>query len=413
MMIPIDVTGPAKYLPNFLPDDTIVITDYEEAGEVLRHVKLYSEPLHPTQVPFAADTLVTLNGAEHVFRRRIINRLVRPNALEHYRQEITLPTLARRLHQLRSNPGPDGQFRTDLVTFSKLTFVHFAAVLIGLEAPTEEADLELEEIVEGLHLGEHARILAGDWDHYAEEGMKAMRALEQKYFTPSLSRCPVDHHIDADKDDLSLLSLLANHVDKAWSDHDLALREVVVLFLAAVESTANLVTQTIHELNRWLISHPSDRSVIGDMEFLSKVVQEAVRLYPANPYRARVAIEDVALETTGRPIKKGQTVAAVLALANRDTKVFGPDATEFNPHRHVPPARPRYGLSFGAGQHQCIGLRVVLGNSGVGTHAHVLKELLAAGVRPDPDRSPKMEPSSRGVFSSYPVLFTRLEELFL
>ncbi len=406
-----EVGSLARYLPEYLPKDTVIITDYEEAFEAVRHVKMRVEPIHESQVSIAGDTLFSLHGSDHVFRRRIMNRMVRPDSLERYRNEITMPALLRRLRQLQDSPDSDGIHRTDLVKLSKRTFVEFATTLVGINSPTEEEGAELEELVNGLHLGLHARFLVGEpyknrWSHIAL-GNESLGALSERYLDPAFARCPVNPEASGGP---NLISILAAGEDPAWKHREIALREAAVFIIAAIDSTTNLLTYSVDEVHRWLNKHPEDALLTEDREFVGRVVQETLRLHPATPHLARQAAEDIQLETTGRAIRNGQWIAVVMPVVNRDRKVFGPTAAEFNPHREVPPTRPRYGLTFGAGQHQCIGLRVVLGNDGIGSHAHVLKTLLAAGVRPDPEGTPEMEPSTkRSFFTSYPVIFTNLQ----
>src|SRR4029077_14025827 len=119
---------------------------------------------------------------------------------------------------------------------------------------------------------------------------------------------------------------------------------------------------------------PEAASKLIDLTFLSAVLQETIRLHPEPPAFGRVALEDDVL-STGREIRTRQWVAGFAGAANRDPRVFGDDADSFNPERSVAPGTPRYGFGFGGGSHQCLGLRVVLGTDGVGSHAHMLRRL--------------------------------------
>src|SRR5262249_19117062 len=153
---------------------------------------------------------------------------------------------------------------------------------------------------------------------------------------------------------------------------------------ASVETSSALITSAVDELLRWLDGHPEDLAKLDDLEFLARVVQETLRIRPSSlPFFERQAVYEVTLATSGKVIEQGERVAVVMRSANLDTSVFGADAAEFNPHRQLPATVPRYGISFGAGQHQCLGLRVILGNDGVGSQAHILRTYLAAGVLPD------------------------------
>src|SRR5690606_25970091 len=98
-------------------------------------------------------------------------------------------------------------------------------------------------------------------------------------------------------------------------------------------------------------------------------------------------------EVAGRQIPQGALVILDAARANRDPEVFGPEADRFDPDRAVPDRVPRWGLSFGAGPHQCPGRNVAGGfpipssfevdhNHLFGLVAAMLQALVRLGVRP-------------------------------
>src|SRR5690606_15700155 len=106
-------------------------------------------------------------------------------------------------------------------------------------------------------------------------------------------------------------------------------------------------TSVLDELSNWLPSHPEDVERLDDLQFVSRVVQESLRLHPAPPATGRVALEDVEL-SWGERLEAGRWVAVMIHEANRDRTVFGEDADEFDPHRSLPTGIPAYGLSFSA-----------------------------------------------------------------
>ena len=102
--------------------------------------------------------------------------------------------------------------------------------------------------------------------------------------------------------------------------------------------------------------------------------------------------------------------------ANRDPEIFGERSDEYNPYREVPDGIPRWGMSFGAGMHACVGAELDGGleinpdrpesETLFGTVAIMVHAFLAAGGRRDQDDPPQLDPDSeRKHFSSYPVLF--------
>jgi cytochrome P450 len=406
------VTRPEITLAKYLPPDTIVITDYNEAVEVLRHVNMRTESGAWISDPFLAGSLNTLHGREHIFRRRIMNRLVRAEALNRLRDEVTLPALLGQLRRIRSRPKSGGAYRADLITLTRRTFVQFAAALVGVDASTDEAVAELVDIIERMGRGLEAKFMSADSHLYVDRGLEGRSTFRKRYFAPAISRYVADHAPDLGGEITTLIPLLATHADPAWADVDTAVVEAMVMINGSVGTSEELLTSAVDELHRWLDEHPEDGRLRQDLEFLGRVIQETLRLLqPAEPHIVRQAVEAVVLPTTGRLIKKGQWVAVIHRLADTDPKVFGHDAAIFNPRRELPAGLPRYGLGFAAGPHQCIGLRVVLGDVGIGTHAHVLRTYLAAGVQPDPSHSaqPRALSLRKNAFRSYPVIFTNLE----
>ena len=52
---------------------------------------------------------------------------------------------------------------------------------------------------------------------------------------------------------------------------------------------------------------------------------------------------------------EGSLVVLDLTAANRDVAIFGASGAAFDPHREVPDDIARWGMSFGAGAHACVG----------------------------------------------------------
>jgi hypothetical protein len=244
----------------------------------------------------------------------------------------------------------------------------------------------------------------GDHNALAERAMLAKKEFSTSYYEPAFAKCPVRHGDGLDAGRHDLISFLAAGVDPHWADDGLRLRESISMMIASVNATAGTITHAVDELDRWIASHPVDRARLTEVGFMSRVVQETLRLHPSAPTHTRIALNDIVL-STGRVIKKGQWVIGSATSANRDERLVGPEPQHFNPHREVAPRVPRYATSFGAGPHQCIGLRLVLGNGDAGPAADALRVLYAAGVEPDRQTSAPIEPSLQGFFASYPVIF--------
>jgi cytochrome P450 len=181
----------------------------------------------------------------------------------------------------------------------------------------------------------------------------------------------IQHHRAADKDTGDLLSMLmAARDDDGLPMSDEQLRdEVITLFIAGHETTANAVMWTLYLLSQ----HPNIEErlmtelaalngappTVRDLQrlpYLEQVVKESLRLYPPAGGATRQPIEDI--ELGGYVIPKGNNIAISTYAMHRDPALF-PDPERFDPERFSPEREaqiPKYAyLPFGAGPRVCIG----------------------------------------------------------
>jgi cytochrome P450 len=172
-------------------------------------------------------------------------------------------------------------------------------------------------------------------------------------------------------DNGDLLSMLmAARDDEGQPMSDAQLRdEVITLFLAGHETTANAVTWTLYLLSQ----HPDiEAKVIEEMAalngeppavrdlqklpYLEQVMKESMRLYPPAGGATREPIEDI--ELAGYAVPKGSNIAISSYAMHHNPELF-PDPERFDPERFTPEREvqiPRYAyLPFGAGPRVCIG----------------------------------------------------------
>ncbi|MCB5181957.1 cytochrome P450 [Streptomyces antimicrobicus] len=170
-----------------------------------------------------------------------------------------------------------------------------------------------------------------------------------------------------------LLSLLAAARDGDSGDafDSTELRDQVLIFLlAGHETTATSLAFALHLLGR----HPEQqdrareeiRRVLGDrtpeaadldrLPYLTQVLKEAMRLYPAAPVIGRRAV--AATDIAGRRIPAGADVILAPWVTHRHPD-YWTDPERFDPDRFAPEAeaaRPRYAwFPFGGGPRACIG----------------------------------------------------------
>lgn len=119
---------------------------------------------------------------------------------------------------------------------------------------------------------------------------------------------------------------------------------VVLLLNAGHEASVNVFGNGIHAL----LTHPDQlaRVVSGEVPVLT-ALEELIRFDAPLQLFERTATADV--QILGETVRKGQTVAALMGSANRDSTVFA-DADAFDVARD-----PNPHIGFGLGLHFCLG----------------------------------------------------------
>ena len=132
--------------------------------------------------------------------------------------------------------------------------------------------------------------------------------------------------------------------------------EIMTLFMAGHETTANALTWAIY----LLAQHPAvdERAAgavrTGDREYIARVVKEVLRLYPPAWIIGRESVRDVTL-SDGSRIPSGTTVFASPLLLHRRADLFA-EPDRFDPDRWLGPEPPPFAyVPFGGGARRCIG----------------------------------------------------------
>lgn len=171
-----------------------------------------------------------------------------------------------------------------------------------------------------------------------------------------------------DRGDLLSMLLLAQD-DSGQGMTDQQVRdEVVTLFLAGHETTANTLNWTwyllaqhpeiearLHgELDAVLNGRAPTLADLRTLTYTDWVIKESMRLYPPVWAVGRQAIDDV--EIGGWPVARGSIVSIVPYLVHRDPQWWGADAGVFRPERWAddPPHKYAY-IPFSSGPRVCIG----------------------------------------------------------
>jgi cytochrome P450 len=175
---------------------------------------------------------------------------------------------------------------------------------------------------------------------------------------------------EAPRDDLTSLILSEDFGGQPMTDVDFG-SFFVQLVTAGNDTTKTMLSSGLLAL----LQHPDQLAELReDRSLIPGAIEEILRW--ANPihYFRRTATVDT--ELRGTPIRAGDKVAMMFTSANRDEDVFD-EPHRFDIHRH-----PNEHLTFGTGEHTCIGLHLARLEGKV-----FFEELLAT--------FPEIEPTSR------------------
>ncbi|TMW62705.1 hypothetical protein Poli38472_005323 [Pythium oligandrum] len=127
----------------------------------------------------------------------------------------------------------------------------------------------------------------------------------------------------------------------------------------------NEIAEMIPELMDGSIDTPTMEQV-QRLTYLEACLKESLRLYPAVPLNAKLAVKDVVL-SDGTVIFEGQTVGIPAYANSRMKYVWGPDAAVYNPDRWIDPETGKLTnfsafkfFSFNAGPRTCLGMNLAM-----------------------------------------------------
>ncbi|MFJ7204549.1 cytochrome P450 [Streptomyces sp. NPDC098789] len=175
---------------------------------------------------------------------------------------------------------------------------------------------------------------------------------------------------DRKGEDLLTLLAAAQSADDASFDADELREQVLIFLLAGHETTATSLTFALHllakdpeaqarareEVSRVLGDRTPQAADLERLPYLTQVLKEAMRLFPAAPVIGRQAVAEA--EIDGHVIPAGATVILAPWVTHRHPEHW-PDPERFDPDRFTPEAeaaRARYAwFPFGGGPRACIG----------------------------------------------------------
>lgn len=380
---------------------TIELTRYDEIREAL-----FSPDLSRTfdRRSYAEgnirDGVVSIqHGPVHRARRRIENTQFRADKLRLYEHELFPRVMDGLLDQVLNGD------EVDLYPVSELLAAALACRRAGLDVdPSDVHALErVVAIVDVLSQGS-AILDAKDPDAVRALVYQTYEELERDFLAPARARREelLARHARGEiaDDELTqdILTVLLEHMqDPALElDAQRVTREMATYLQGGTHTSGQVAVNALDLLFKEGRPGDLDR-VAEDLLFAQQVVHETLRLRPTTPKAKRRVEVDTTL--AGRLIPADALVVLDLTSGNRDPSVYGPDPDRFDPDRVITSGAPRWGLSFGAGAHQCPG-RSVGGGFPVpddgsagddhlfGLVARMVQAYARRGVEPHPDRAP-------------------------
>ena len=395
----------------------IRLTSWSQVREAFRSKELRQAGYSEGAVVMS-DTLLDLHGKAHRERRRIENRLFRREIFSYWEHEVLGKTI-----DVTLNPFVQSK-QGDLSVIGYRCAMNLTATIAGIDQ--DPSDTKQTETLYGIvkKFSEGATLLHStrNKDEVRQEVKEAMEHFAKDFFDPSrelreryVRECNDGIRKEDDLPKDVLTTLLRNREQLGLTD-EVIFREICFYLQAGAHSTANAFTHTVDDILNWGQQYPEDLDKAReDLSFVQRCMHESLRLNPASPVALRRPLQDVKL-SDGIVLNEGTEVTLDLMAANRDYEIFGKKSDNYNPYREVPEGVPRWGMSFGAGMHACVGAELDGGleidpdrppsETLFGTVAIMAHALLSAGGRRDPNNPPQLDRNSeRKHFSAYPVIF--------
>jgi len=365
------------------------------------------------------------HGTTHRARRRVENTQFRAEVLRLYEREL-FPRVMEELLDVLLDAD-----EVDLFPIGELLSVVLAARRAGIDhgAETVGALDQLRTLVRCVDVFSQGSAILDAKDPDAVRALvRATYAeFERDFIRPSWARrAALIERVargqlpegELPQDILTVLLLHRSDPSMELADDGRIVREVATYLQGGTHTSAQTLVNALDLMFTTAGGIAQVDRAATDVLFAQRVIQETLRLRPTTPKAKRRAEEDTRI--AGLAIPKDALVILDLVAGNRDPKLFGAQPDAFDPDRTVDASVNRWGLSFGAGPHQCPG-RSVGGGFPVpatftvdddhvfGLVALELQAVARRGVRPDPRRMPERDTRTERFtrWSHYPVRFER------
>ena len=312
------------------------ITKYEDLKHVSRSPSLFSSEVGGTQLrdPLPEEQelqrtsnfpiMLNMDPPHHVKFRRVVQRSFTPSYVRE--QEAHIRELARRI----VNP---------VATRGEAEFVEDVASELPLQVICEMMGVLDEDRKEVFELTN--RMIGFDDPELGDQERAQARTSQIQMFGHAMK--VAEKHRDQPADNLT--SMLLHHELDGEKLTELEYCAFFLLLCVAGNETTRTVTSNGMQQ---LIAHPDQLQLLVDTpSLIPRAVEEILRYEPAVHHFRRTALEDTQIRD--KMIRKGDKVVMWYPSANRDEEVFE------DPDRFDVTRQPNDHLSFGIGEHFCLG----------------------------------------------------------
>lgn len=356
---------------------TYLLTHPDDIRDVLvtHHRQFVKSPMLQRMKSFLGEGLLTSEGDLHLRQRRLIQPAFHRQRIQLYGQMMTgyaLQTSRRWEDCLAGRSHLQIDLHHEMM---RLTMVIVGQTLFGTDVEQEAA--ETGSLITVL-LGGSRLLLLPFWEQIQRLPLPGNRELlEAGIKLDGVIRGMIaDRRAAAERGEAGyndLMDLLLRSRDEEGSggmSDQLVRDEVMTLFLAGHETTANALTWTWYllsqhpeveeklyaELEQVLGGQAPSAGDVDRLVYTRKVLSESMRLYPPAWIVGREALADYRVRDYVLPA--GSTVLMSQWVVHRDPR-FYPDPLRFDPERWEADkiaARPRFAyFPFGGGPRVCIG----------------------------------------------------------
>ena len=350
-------------------ENIIFLNDPELIKEILvtQHQNFTKERTQQRMKILVGEGLITSEGKFHLRQRRLAQPAFHRSRISTY-----AATMVERAMRVRERWQAETKPERDIA----LEMMHLTLSVVGKTLFDSDVDSEVEEIAAEVNavmrlynflvaLPQAERLL-----RYPIPGLRRFRKARSR-LDKTVYRMIHEHRQGkVDRGDLLSMLMAAEYDDGTRMDDDQLRDEVMTIFLAGYETTANALTWTwyllsqnpeaearLHmEIDSALGGHLPTFDDLPRLRYTEMVIAESMRLYPPAWAMGRRAINDFELGEYFLPAKTNVYFSPY--IVQRSSQFF-PEPLRFDPERFTPEAkaaRNRFAyFPFGGGTRQCIG----------------------------------------------------------